>query len=79
MPNQSRSEGTYLAGQVTVIDTDDVTPEVRALLADRDRWRKRAAAWKAAARDFKGADNISASAWSSPRRPTRGSNWLKRW
>ncbi len=40
MPNQSRSEGTYLAGQVTVINTDDVTPEVRALLADRDRWER---------------------------------------
>ncbi len=45
MPSQSRSEGTYMAGKVTVIDTDDVTPEVRALLADRDRWKKRTAGW----------------------------------
>ncbi len=42
MPSQSFSYGPYVAGQVTVINTDDVTPEVRALVADRDRWKARA-------------------------------------
>ncbi len=65
MPNQSRSEGTCMAGQVTIINTDDVSPEVRALLADRDRWRKRAANWKAAAKSQREERRSRQAAWQA--------------